>query len=179
MRSDFFLALGAIAAVIIWIVGDLVGIYWLSDLSIFVVFTPLLVLLIGLYYHRTTNEKVKITEVKSYRLAPLSIDEKSSLAVADDKYVMIDGGRVLFAYFAEDGVSISMNVEADHVGFYNVDNTMQVTIKVGKLVTRCKYFQIFFMEFTEDCTTYELQVPEDAILHKTSNGKYTQLEIAD
>lgn len=124
----------------------------------------------------TTSELIKITEIKTYRLAPLLINENNTSVIVDDKYVITDGEYVLFSYFTENDISTNVVADADYVDFNDTDGEMSMTIKNGKLITRQECSWILFSEETEDCSIYELRVPEDAILHKTSDGKYTQIE---
>ena len=162
--------------IVMTILGAVVNEEWLKFLGLILLCMVIIFGIIGAVFH-TTIQTTRIVETETYQLAPLLAGSDGKPTIVDGKYVIVNDERVQFSYFTEDGVSTGVSIDADYVDFNDADeNTMDVTVKIGKLATREEYYSIFFMEFADDCTLYELRVPEDAILYKPNDGKYAQLE---
>lgn len=164
-----------ILAFAVSVAGTALGKAWLKTIGVLLLLDIQVFLLIANVTH-TESETIRVLGAETYQLAPFLIDENGTPTIADNRYVIVDDEHVLFSYFKEDGITINMDVDADYVGFNGVNGKMSVTIRTGELVTKKKFFSVFFIKEESDCIIYELCVPENVILYRTHDGKFARLE---
>ncbi|MBR3052215.1 hypothetical protein IKG60_01160 [Candidatus Saccharibacteria bacterium] len=149
---------------------------FLITIAIVLLPTSIIFLLCAVGLETSIEEEVTVESTISCPLAPLN-NEVNGFNGAVDKYVVRGETQTSFIPLLEDGTREVTDVDNDYVSFDCKDGTPSVLIRKCSMTTKHHYSFVFCTKDVTQYTSYVLQVPEDAILHELSDGKYASLNL--